>query len=106
MYLYNEQIKLGMRKLSGIINFITNKKGYKVKYMKSKRVMVKVKILETKRLYLREMVLEDIEELSKVLSDPESMQYYPEAFSKDKVGKWIQWNIDNYNRYNHGLWAV
>lgn len=68
--------------------------------------MVKVKILETKRLYLREMVLEDIEELSKVLSDPESMQHYPEAFSKDKVGKWIQWNIDNYSKYNHGLWSV
>ncbi|WP_026673725.1 GNAT family N-acetyltransferase [Alkalihalobacterium bogoriense] len=65
-----------------------------------------MKIIETKRLYLRELVLEDTESLSKVLSEPESMQFYPEPFSKDKVEKWIKWNIDNYKRYNHGLWAV
>ncbi|WP_010094567.1 GNAT family N-acetyltransferase [Ornithinibacillus scapharcae] len=65
-----------------------------------------MKIIETNRLYLRELVLEDIEELSKVLSDPESMQYYPYPFSKDEVEKWIQWNIDNYKKYSHGLWAV
>lgn len=65
-----------------------------------------LKVIETKRLYLRELVLEDTEELSKVLSDPESMQYYPDPFSKYKVEKWIQWNIDNYKKYNHGLWAV
>ena len=65
-----------------------------------------LKIIETNRLYLRELVLEDKEELSRVLSDPESMQFYPEPFSKDKVEKWIQWNIDNYKKFNHGLWAV
>lgn len=68
--------------------------------------MIILKIIETKRLYLRELVLEDTESLSKVLSEPESMQFYPEPFSKDKVEKWIKWNIDNYKRYNHGLWAV
>ncbi|MEH7385437.1 GNAT family N-acetyltransferase [Bacillus sp. JJ1521] len=65
-----------------------------------------LKIIETKRLYLRELVLEDTEQLSKVLSDPESMQYYPEPFSIEKVEKWIHWNLDNYKTYNHGLWAV
>ncbi|MEC5425249.1 GNAT family N-acetyltransferase [Virgibacillus sp. C22-A2] len=65
-----------------------------------------MKIIETKRLYLRELVLEDTHQLSKVLSDPESMQFYPEPFSTEKVGSWIQWNIDNYKKYNHGLWAV
>ena len=30
MYLYNERIKLGMRKLSGVINFITNKEVIKL----------------------------------------------------------------------------
>ncbi|GIO26343.1 GNAT family N-acetyltransferase [Ornithinibacillus bavariensis] len=64
------------------------------------------KIIETERLYLRELVMEDVQELSKVLSDPESMQYYNEPFNEEKVEKWIQWNIDNYKKYNHGLWAV
>ncbi|MCH1627709.1 GNAT family N-acetyltransferase [Ferdinandcohnia quinoae] len=65
-----------------------------------------MKIIETERLYLRELVLADTRELSKVLSDSESMQYYPEPFSIEMVEKWIKWNIDNYKRYNHGLWAV
>lgn len=64
------------------------------------------KVIETKRLYLRELVMGDAGDLSKVLSDPESMQYYPAPFDQEKVEKWIQWNIDNYKQYNHGLWAV
>ncbi|WP_083512174.1 GNAT family N-acetyltransferase [Amphibacillus sediminis] len=65
-----------------------------------------MKKIETERLYLRELVCEDAPELAKVLSDPDAMQYYPEPFSKEKVKKWIQWNQNNYKRYNHGLWAV
>lgn len=65
-----------------------------------------MKIIETDRLYLRELVMEDAPELAKVLSDLESMQFYPEPYSHEKVEKWIRWNIDNYKLYNHGLWAV
>ncbi|WP_042147788.1 GNAT family N-acetyltransferase [Paucisalibacillus sp. EB02] len=65
-----------------------------------------MKILETDRLYLRELVLGDSQELSRVLSDPDSMQYYPEPFNQKKVESWIRWNMDNYKTYNHGLWAV
>lgn len=64
------------------------------------------RILETKRLYLRELCMEDIAELSEVLSDAESMKYYDHPFSKDEVEKWIKWNIDNYKNHNFGLWAV
>lgn len=55
---------------------------------------------------MRELEVGDKNELSKVLSDPESMQYYPHPFSEEKVEKWIQWNIENYRKYKHGLWAV
>lgn len=65
-----------------------------------------MKIIETERLYLRELVIDDAQELSKVLSDPEAMRYYPEPFNMEKVEKWIKWNIENYKKYNHGLWAV
>ncbi|PLR98438.1 GNAT family N-acetyltransferase [Bacillus sp. T33-2] len=65
-----------------------------------------MKIIETDRLYLRELVLDDKNELSKVLSDPESMQYYPEPFNKERVENWIRWNINNYKKFNHGLWTV
>ena len=65
-----------------------------------------MKIIETERLYLRELAIEDRVELAKVLSDPESMEFYPHPFSEEEVEKWIRWNIDNYKKYSHGLWAV
>lgn len=65
-----------------------------------------MRILETDRLYLRELVLDDKEELKKVLSDPELMRFYPHPFSEEEVENWILWNIKNYQKYKHGLWAV
>lgn len=65
-----------------------------------------MKVIETERLYLRELVLEDKDKLAKVLSDIESMKFYPYPFSEEEVKNWINWNIDNYKKYNHGLWAV
>lgn len=63
-------------------------------------------IIETERLYLRELVPKDKIYLMKVLSDPESMVYYPHPFSEQEVENWIFWNIENYKQYQHGLWAV
>lgn len=65
-----------------------------------------MKIIETERLYLRELLISDKNELRKVLSDSQSMQFYPHPFSDDEVENWIQWNIENYRKYRHGLWAV
>jgi RimJ/RimL family protein N-acetyltransferase len=65
-----------------------------------------MKIIETERLYLRELTMEDKEEWAKVLSDIESMRFYPHPFSEKEVENWINWNIDNYKKYKHGLWAV
>lgn len=64
------------------------------------------RIIETKRLYLREFIKNDKDDLVKILSDPESMKFYPEPFSEMQVENWIEWNIDNYKKYKHGLWAV
>ncbi|OOM70297.1 anhydro-N-acetylmuramic acid kinase [Clostridium puniceum] len=65
-----------------------------------------MKIIETERLYLRELQIDDTKELMKVLSDPESMQYSLDPFSEKRTEEWIQWNIENYKKYKHGLWAV
>ena len=40
-------------------------------------VRLNMKILETQRLLLREFVPEDVDALAAVLSDPETMRYYP-----------------------------
>ncbi len=63
-------------------------------------------ILETERLILRELEPADAGELSKVLSDAESMQHYPHPFSAAEVKDWIERNIKRYHDHGFGLWAV
>jgi len=65
-----------------------------------------MKIIETERLFLRELLIDDKKDLMKVLSNPESMKFYPNPFSEEDVVGWIKWNIENYKKYKHGLWAV
>ncbi|MGE0076450.1 MAG: GNAT family N-acetyltransferase [Bacteroidales bacterium] len=63
-------------------------------------------IFETERLFLRELTLQDMPNLSLVLSDRESMKHYPHAFSAEEVKKWIERNIARYKNDGFGLWAV
>lgn len=63
-------------------------------------------ILETEQLLLREMTTNDFQAWYQILSDQETMQYYPKAFDQDQTRSWIQWNLDNYKKYGFGLWAV
>lgn len=62
--------------------------------------------IETNRLILREMTIKDQEALSKIFSDEETMKYYPYVFNESEVYKWIIKNIDRYNTFGFGLWAV
>lgn len=63
-------------------------------------------IIETRRLYLRQLTIEDITNLSLVLSNKESMRYYPHAFSREEVTRWIERNIERYKNDGFGLYAV
>ena len=63
-------------------------------------------IIETERLFLREMTENDLGALYKVLADSDIMQHYPYTFDEARVRKWIQRNIERYQIYGFGLWAV
>lgn len=63
-------------------------------------------ILETPRLTLREFVSEDAGALSRILSDPETMKYYPAALDRAGVAAWIERNRLRYQTDGHGLWAM
>ena len=62
--------------------------------------------IETERLLLREYTMEDFPALYEILSDPETMQHYPAPFDEERTRGWITWNLDNYEKYGFGLWAV
>jgi ribosomal-protein-alanine N-acetyltransferase len=63
-------------------------------------------ILETERLLLREFVPEDVDALAAVLSDPETMRYYPAVLDRAGVVAWIERNRRRYADDGHGLWAL
>ena len=63
-------------------------------------------MIETERLLLRNYTLEDLDALYEIMSDAETMQHYPAPFDENKTRNWIAWNLDNYEKYGFGLWAV
>lgn len=63
-------------------------------------------IIETDQIALRELTMADFDAWHQILSDKETMQYYPREFDEDQTRKWINWNLDNYSKYGFGLWAV
>ncbi len=65
-----------------------------------------MKILQTPRLLLREFTPEDADALALVLSDPETMRYYPAPYDRAGVEQWIERNRQRYQDDGVGLWAM
>jgi RimJ/RimL family protein N-acetyltransferase len=63
-------------------------------------------VLETSRLILREFSAEDADALDLVLSDPETMRFYPAPFDRSGVEEWIRRNQRRYSEDGYGLWAM
>ena len=63
-------------------------------------------IFETQRLIVREWQSEDEAELKKFLQDENVMYDYDHAFSDEEVANWLKWNLQSYQEYGYGLWAL
>jgi [ribosomal protein S5]-alanine N-acetyltransferase len=63
-------------------------------------------IIETKRLLLREFTSEDVQALAHILSDSETMRFYPSPLDQIGVVDWIERNRLRYKKDGHGLWAM
>jgi RimJ/RimL family protein N-acetyltransferase len=64
------------------------------------------KILETERLIIREYTEEDFDSLYEILSDGETMKYYPKPYDENGVQRWINWCLGSYSENGFGLWAL
>ena len=62
--------------------------------------------ITTPRLVLRDMTQDDFDALVAILTDAETMQYYPRPYDEKGVQRWIDWTLDNYAKHGFGLWAV
>jgi len=63
-------------------------------------------VLQTRRLSLREFEPQDLDALAAILSDSETMRYYPMSFDRAAVSDWIQRNRTRYAADGYGLWAM
>jgi ribosomal-protein-alanine N-acetyltransferase len=63
-------------------------------------------VLETDRLLLREFVPSDVDALAAVISDPETMRFYPAPRDRAGVESWIERNRRRYRDDGHGLWGM
>ena len=63
-------------------------------------------VLETARLLLRDYTPDDFEALFQILSDAETMQHYPTPYDEEMTKAWIERNIQRYQKYGFGMWAV
>lgn len=63
-------------------------------------------IIETERLKLREINKNDFNNLKEIISDSETMKYYPKPYDDEGVNKWITWCLACYEKRGFGLWAV
>jgi len=62
-------------------------------------------ILQTLRLTLREFAPQDTDAVALVLSNPETMRYYPAPYDRAGVEQWIERNRQRYQDDGVGVWA-
>ena len=63
-------------------------------------------VIETERLALREMALDDLDFVARMLADAEVMRFYPKQYTREESRAWIERQIERYRDYGHGLWLV
>jgi RimJ/RimL family protein N-acetyltransferase len=64
-------------------------------------------VLETERLFLRPITMEDLEDVHRMHSDPETIRYASERVKNlDESSGWLERAIDSYETHGHGFWAL
>ena len=62
--------------------------------------------METKRLLFRKIEQSDFDNLKKIISDPETMKFYPKPYDDNGVQRWIDWCLACYEKRGFGLFAI
>lgn len=67
-----------------------------------------MKILETERLFLRRLILDDLDSLFKLYSDPEIRKYFPEGvLNYEETKEELEWHMNGHPHHPElGLWAT
>ncbi len=58
------------------------------------------------RLALRQMDLGDLDDMARLLGDPQVMRHYPRPKDRAEARGWIEWNRRLYDKHGYGLWLL
>ncbi len=63
-------------------------------------------ILKTERLILRELTLDDLDEVAEMLGNPEVMHHWPQSYDREESAVWIERQLERYARDGYGYWLA
>lgn len=58
------------------------------------------------RVRFRPMLTDDLDDVARLLGDPQVMAFYPRPRTRAESTAWIAWNEANYARDGYGLWML
>lgn len=64
------------------------------------------RVFETERMVLRQMEMDDVDDLMGIFSDPVAMRYYPNTKSRQEAEEWVRRVRESYRDNGFGLWAA
>lgn len=62
--------------------------------------------IETSRLYLRPYEEADLRDALAILGDGETMSFYPQVYSEERIAAMIRQSIETHRRHGYGRFAV
>jgi RimJ/RimL family protein N-acetyltransferase len=65
-------------------------------------------VLETERTFFRKLTLDDVDNVLQIFQDEQAMRYSPveKIQGEDAARGFVCWNMENYEQYGYGAWAV
>lgn len=63
-------------------------------------------LIETDNLVLRPYSIDDLDALYRILSDPETMSFWPSPFTQERVREWIERSLRCYDEVGYGRYPV
>lgn len=63
-------------------------------------------VIETPRLLLRRLTPSDAAWLHPILSDPLTMRFWPQPFTRQQTEEWIERNLGRYQDYGYGRYGM
>jgi [ribosomal protein S5]-alanine N-acetyltransferase len=63
-------------------------------------------MIETERLFIRKFIAEDLQKFSDILTDPKTMGFWPQPYSRDGAKTWIDRSLQSYAEHGFGRYVI